>query len=84
MPFSKLPALVPEEVSAAGGSSADGLRAGAYIQMLTRTSAADGVLAGRLWDDFAIPGTVQCTVVPDMLHKFTMNLGLACSLSCCL
>ena len=82
--FSNFPALMPGEVSAGGGSSADELRACAYLYMLIRPSTVDGVLAGRSWDDFAVSGTAQCTVVPFMLYKFTINLGLACSLSCCL
>lgn len=52
--------------------------------MLIRTSAVDGVLAVRSWDDFALSGAARCMVVPFMFYKFTINLGLACSLSCCL
>lgn len=82
--FSNLPAPIPGEVGAGGGSCAEGLRACAYLHVLIRNSTADGVSAGRWWDDFAAPVTAQCTVVPFMLYKSTTNLGLACSLSCCL
>lgn len=55
-----------------------------YTYVLIRTSTVDGLLAVRPWDDFALSGTARCMVVPFMLYKFTIKLGLACSLSCCL